>query len=264
MMLTDTDWRAADRPRRRVGRGVEAHRAISSTNDRARDLLDDAAGEGRAVVAEEQTAGRGRRGRTWQSPPGVNLTVSVALRPRLAAGIAWQLAVAAGLAARAACARYAQVELKWPNDLVAPDGAKLGGLLVETTLDGDRLTSAVVGIGLNVNWPRAEMPPELAAGATSLADLAGHPIDRVELLGALLDELDAELVALEAGSSPVDRYRVACTTLGSDVGVETPTGRITGRAVEVDEHGALVIDTSEGRIALASGDVVRLRPGAPA
>ena len=262
--MTDTDWRAADRPRRRVGRGVESHRTIGSTNDRARELLAEPAGEGRAVVAEEQTAGRGRRGRAWHSPPGVNLTVSVALRPRLAAGVAWQLAVAAGLAARTACARHAPVELKWPNDLVAADGAKLGGLLVETTLDGDQVASAVVGIGLNVNWPRVEMPSDFAAGATSLADLAGHPIDRVELLGALLDELDAEVVALEAGSSPVTRYRVACTTLGSDVAVETPTGRLTGRAVEVDEHGALVIDTASGRVALASGDVVRLRPGAPA
>lgn len=264
MLLTDTDWRLADRPRRRVGRGVEAHQTIGSTNDRARELLDEPDGEGRAVVAEEQTAGRGRRGRSWQSPPGRNLTVSVALRPRLAAGVAWQLAVAAGLAARAACAQHADVDLKWPNDLVSVDGAKLGGLLVETTIDGDRVTSAVVGIGINVNWRRAEMPPEFAEGATSLADLAGRPIERVTLLAALLDELDAELVALEAGRSPLARYREACTTLGSEVAVETSAGRLTGRAVEVDPHGALVVDTGSGLVALATGDVVRLRPEAPA
>jgi BirA family biotin operon repressor/biotin-[acetyl-CoA-carboxylase] ligase len=264
MLLTDTDWRRADRPRQRVGRGVEAHRTIGSTNDRARELLDEPDGEGRAVLAEEQTAGRGRRGRPWHSPPGRNLTVSVAVRPRLAAGVAWQLAVAAGLAARTACAQHAAVDLKWPNDLVSPDGAKLGGLLVETTIDGERVTSAVVGIGINVNWRRAEMPPEIADGATSLADLAGRPIDRVTLLAALLDELDAELIALEAGRSPLARYRDACTTLGSEVAVETSTGRLTGRAVEVNPHGALVVDTGSGRVALATGDVVRLRPGAPA
>ena len=264
MLVTDTDWRLADRPRRRVGRGVEAHRTIGSTNDRARELLGEPDGEGRAVVAEEQTAGRGRRGRAWHSPPGRNLMLSVALRPRLTAGIAWQLAVAAALAARSACAQHAPVELKWPNDLVSADGAKLGGLLVETTIDGELVTSAVVGIGLNVNWPRAEMPPDIASGATSLADLAGHPIERVELLGALLDELDAEVVALEAGRSPLARYRDACTTLGSDVAVETATGRLTGRAVEVDRDGALVVDTGSGLVALATGEVVRVRPGAPA
>ena len=241
------------------------HGSVDSTSERAfAALLDGSARDGDVHVADEQTAGRGRRGRSWQSPPGRNLTVSVALRPRLAAGIAWQLAVAAGLAARTACGPHAAVDLKWPNDLVSVDGAKVGGLLVETTIDGERVTSAVVGIGINVNWRRAEMPPEIADGATSLADLAGRPIERVTLLATLLDELDAELVALEAGRSPLARYRDACSTLGSEVAVQTATGRLTGRAIEVDPHGALVVDTGSGLVALATGDVVRLRPGAPA
>jgi BirA family biotin operon repressor/biotin-[acetyl-CoA-carboxylase] ligase len=264
MVLTVKDWMRADRPRRRVGRGLEVHRTIGSTNDRARALLDEPEGEGVAVVAEEQTAGRGRRGRSWQSPPGLNLTLSVAVRPAVAAGDAWTLAAAAGLACRAACSGHAEVALKWPNDVVASDGAKLGGLLLETTVEGERVSSAVIGIGLNVNWCRAQMPEEIAAGATSLADLAARPIDRVELLGALLDELDRELLALEAGASPLGRYRAACATLGTDVTVETATGRVTGRAVEVDEQGALVVDGAGGRTALTSGEIVRLRPGAPA
>lgn len=264
MLPTETDWMLADRPRRRVGRGVESHRSIGSTNDRARELLERPGGEGVAVVAEEQTAGRGRRGRSWQSPPGVNLTLSVAVRPAVAAGAAWTLAAAAGLASRAACGAYAPVALKWPNDVVAADGAKLGGLLLETTVEGDRVSSAVLGIGLNVNWRRAEMPAEIAAGATSLAELAGHPIDRVELLGTLLDELDRELLALEAGASPIDRYRAACATLGTDVTVETATGRVSGHAVDLDDHGALVVDGVAGRIVLASGEIVRLRPQVPA
>lgn len=269
MLVTDLDWsdlewRRAERPRRWVGRRLELHRSIGSTNDRARELLQEPDGEGTAVVAEEQTAGRGRRGRTWRSPAGLNLTLSVAIRPALSAGAAWTIAIAAGLAARAACARYASVALKWPNDVVADEGSKLGGLLVETTVTGECLSSAVVGIGLNVNWPRSAMPAEIAAGATSLADLAGHPIDRVALLGALLDELDAELTALEAGASPLDRYRVACATLGTDVTVETATGPVTGRAVDVDATGALVVERAGGRTTLASGEIVRLRPREPA
>lgn len=263
MVLIAAEWMRADRPRARVGREIEVHRSIGSTNDRARELLDTPAGEGVAVVAEEQTAGRGRRGRSWQSPPGVNLAVSVGVRPAVTAGAAWTLAAAAGLACRSACATYAEVALKWPNDVVAGDGAKLGGLLLETTVEGDRVSSAVLGIGLNVNWLRAEMPDEIATGATSLADLAGRPIDRVELLGLLLDELDRELLALEAGESPLARYRAACATLGTDVTVETATGRVTGRAIEVDEHGALLVDGADGPTALASGEIVRLRPEVP-
>lgn len=258
------DWQRADRPRRRIGRGVEAHASIGSTNDRALALLDEPGGEGRAVVAEEQTAGRGRRGRTWVSPPGRNLMVSVAVRPRIVAVDAWQLAVAAALAARDACSAHAPVALKWPNDLVSVEGAKIGGLLLESTIGGDRVTSAVIGIGINVNWPPDEMPAEVAAGATSLGELAGAPIDRVDLLAALLDGLDAELVAIEAGTSPLPRYRAACATLGSDVSVETGSGRVEGRAVDIDDHGALVIQTAAGRVALTSGEIVRVRAGAAA
>jgi len=258
------DWQRADRPRRRIGRGVEAHASIGSTNDRARAPLDEPGGEGRAVVTEEQTAGRGRRGRAWISPPGRNLMMSVAIRPHIAAPDAWQLALAAALAARVACEAWATVALKWPNDLVSDDGAKLGGLLLETTIGGDRVTSAVIGIGINVNWARDEMPAQIAAGATSLGELAGVPIDRVELLAALLDALDAELVAIEAGRSPVARYRDVCATVGSEIAVETASGRVEGRAVAIDDRGALVLETAAGSVALTSGEIVRVRTGAPA
>jgi BirA family biotin operon repressor/biotin-[acetyl-CoA-carboxylase] ligase len=264
MTATQTDWRRADRMRQRVGRSMEVHACIGSTNDRAAELLTLPGGEGRAVVAEEQTAGRGRRGRGWLTPPGRNLAVSVALRPRLAAADAWQLAAAAGLAARTACGAHADVWLKWPNDLVTGDGLKLGGLLVETAVDGERVASAVIGIGINVNWERSAMPAELAATATSLAERAGALVDRAELLDRLLDELDAEVVALEDGKSPLERYRAACATLGRDVEVETPTGLTAGRAVDIDEHGALVLVTGAGPVAVTSGEILRVRSGAPA
>jgi BirA family biotin operon repressor/biotin-[acetyl-CoA-carboxylase] ligase len=260
-----TDWHRADRPRLRIGRGVEAHATIGSTNDRARMLLKTTSGEdGRVVVSEEQTEGRGRRGRTWVSPPGRNLMLSVAIRSKIPAANAWQLGMSAALAARAACATVTPVGLKWPNDVVAPDGAKLGGLLIETTIDGDRVSSAVIGLGINVNWPRAEMPAEIASGATSLGDLANTEIDRVALLSAVLDALDTELVALEAGASPLHRYRDACVTLGTDVGMDTAYGRVEGRAIEIDAGGALVVETAAGPVTLTSGETFQLRAGAPA
>jgi len=257
-----TQWQRADRPRRRIGRGVEAHATIGSTNDRARELLDEPHAEGRAIVAEEQTAGRGRRGRTWLSPTGRNLMLSVAVRPRIAAGDVWQLGAAAALGVRAGCAAFAALALKWPNDLVSLDGAKVAGLLIETTIEGDRISAAIIGVGINVNWPRLEMPSGIAVGATSLGEIAGVAIDRADLLADVLDGLDAELVAIEAGLSPLPRYREACVTLGTTVGVETATGRIEGVAVEVDDVGALVIETTAGRVSLTSGEVVRLRAAA--
>ena len=190
--------------------------------------------------------------------------LSVAFRPRIRAADAWQLALASALAARSACAALAPVALKWPNDLVADDGAKLGGLLLETTIDAEELTAAVIGIGINVNWARAEMPPEIAAGATSLRELAGAPIDRADLLARLLDALDDELVAVEDGSSPVPRYREVCATLGTDVAVETADGRVEGRATAIDDDGALVVETDGGPVAVTSGEIIRVRDGAPA
>lgn len=249
----------AIRPMRRIGHAIEAHATIGSTNDRARALLDEADADGRVVVADEQTAGRGRRGRTWLSPPGLNLMASIALRPRLDAREAWQLGLAAALAAAEACGTVAPVSLKWPNDLVSVDGKKVGGLLIETIFSGERMTGAVVGVGVNVNWARAEMPAEIAADAISLADLAGAPVDRVALLRSLLEALEAEVSALENGQSPLARYRAACTTLGELIAVATPDGSVSGRAVDLDATGALVIEADDGRHVVASGDVVQVR-----
>jgi BirA family biotin operon repressor/biotin-[acetyl-CoA-carboxylase] ligase len=260
----ETPFAAAARPDRRIGHAVELHASIGSTSDRARELLDVAGGPGTAVVAELQTSGRGRRGRAWTSPAGRNLMVSVAYRPRLAASDAWRLGLAAALAARDACRTVAEVDLKWPNDLVAGDGRKVGGLLIETMLDGDRVTSATIGIGINVNWAVAEMPAEIAGFATSLAELAGASVDRGVLLGALLDRLESELDDLEAGASPLERYRSACRTIGSAVTVGIGTRTIDGVAVAVDEAGGLVVDTPSGRETVTSGEVLRVRPKVPA
>lgn len=253
------DWSAAADARRRVGSLVEAHAEIGSTNDRARDLL--AAGrEGVAVVAELQTAGRGRRGRTWESPAGVNLTVSVGLRPALDAGTASLVGLATALAVRDACADAAALFVKWPNDLVDAGGQKAAGLLLETTLIDQRVGQAVIGMGINVNWRRSEMPAEVAATATSLAELAGHEVDRVGLLASLLTRLDAEVAALEAGVSPVERFAAASWLDGRDVTVGLGDRQVAGRVAGIGGDGSLLLDTLAGRLSLSAGEVVRVRP----
>jgi BirA family biotin operon repressor/biotin-[acetyl-CoA-carboxylase] ligase len=264
MTPPETPFAAAALADRRIGHAVELHASIGSTSDRARELLGLPGGPGTAVVAELQTNGRGRRGRTWTSPAGRNLMVSVAYRPRLAAADAWRLGLAAALAARDACRTVAAIDLKWPNDLVAGDGRKVGGLLIETMLDLDRVSAATIGIGINVNWAVAEMPEEIAGFATSLAELAGAPVDRGALLGALLDRLDGELAAVDAGASPLERYREACRTIGSAVTVEVGPRRIDGMAVAVDDAGGLVVETPSGRETITSGEVLRVRPTVPA
>jgi BirA family biotin operon repressor/biotin-[acetyl-CoA-carboxylase] ligase len=252
---------AAD-PTRRIGHAVEFHPRIGSTNDRARDALREPGGDGLAVVADLQTAGRGRRGRTWASPAGVNLTVSIALRPRVEPARAGLLGVAAALAVRDACAAETpghDLLVKWPNDVVTLDGLKIAGLLVETALEDGQLSEAVIGAGINVNWHRSEMPPDIREGATALCELAGSVIDRVSLLGRLLAALDAEVAALERGESPVGRLRAVSALDGRHVTVDLGTKRLEGRAEGISDEGLLLLDTPAGRQALAIGEVIAVR-----
>ena len=255
-------WPIAADPSRRVGHTVEFHPEIGSTNARAREALRQPAGDGLAVVADRQTAGRGRRGRRWESPAGVNLTVSVGLRPRIAPQQVGLLGIAAALAVRDACAAEVpghELLVKWPNDVVAADGLKVAGLLVETALEDGQLAEAVIGIGINVTWLRSEMPAELRERATSLLELAGRPIDRVSLLARLLAALDHELAALESGVSPVRRLQAVSAIAGLQVSIDLGSSRLDGRAAGISDEGFLLLDTTAGRVSLSIGEVVAVR-----
>jgi BirA family biotin operon repressor/biotin-[acetyl-CoA-carboxylase] ligase len=254
-------WSSAALPGRRVGAAVEFHEALTSTNDRARQALRNEGREGVAVVADAQTQGRGRRGRTWLSPPGTNLALSVAIRPSLPAERAGLLGIAAALATRDACAiSVAQpLRVRWPNDIVTADGLKVSGILVETALAGEGLAEAVIGVGVNVNWRRSQMPQEIAGRATSLADLLGADLDRVAVLTRLLERLDAELLALEAGASPVARFREVSALDGRHVTLDIGSGLLEGRVLGIADDGSLELATREGPLALAVGEVVAVR-----
>jgi BirA family transcriptional regulator, biotin operon repressor / biotin---[acetyl-CoA-carboxylase] ligase len=265
--MIDAPWSAAADPSRRIGRAIEFHPEIGSTNDRARQALADADGEGRAVVADLQTAGRGRRGRTWSSPAGVNLMLSVGVRPTIDAGDAGLLGIVASLAVRDACAevaRAADLRVRWPNDVVAAEGRKLAGLLVETAVEDGRLAEAVIGIGINVNWRVADMPADVRDRATSLLELGGSPIDRVALLSGVLTALDREIAALERGESPVSRVAAVSALDGRQVTIDLGTDRLDGVAAGISEQGLLLLDTAAGRLALAVGEVVAVRDAPPA
>ena len=266
-MTDPAAWSLAADPARRIGHAVEFHAEIASTNDRARAALAEPGGEGLAVVADLQTAGRGRRGRTWISPAGANLLFSVAWRPSVAPRLAGLLGVAAALAVRDACASLvpdAGLSIRWPNDVVDRTGRKVAGLLVETALERGELSEAVVGIGINVNWLPAEMPAEIGDSAGSLRDLLGAPVDRVRLLARVLDALDAEARAVEDGESPVARLRAASWLDGRAVEVDTGTAAISGRVAGIADDGSLLLDAEVGRVALSVGEVARVREPLPA
>ena len=234
---------------------------VAETGSTNADLLEAAragAPAGTVLVADHQTAGRGRLGRQWHAPPGSSLLASILFHaPDRAALHRYTQAV--GLAAVDACHSVAAVTpvLKWPNDLLVGD-RKLAGVLAETAptesapTEND-LIAVVVGIGLNVNWP-AELPVDLARTMTALNHEAGHDIDRREVLDALLDAIDAlDWTAL------APRYRAGLATLGRRVRVEQPSGSIEGVAVDVTPEGHLVVATSAGDIAVSAGDVMHLR-----
>jgi BirA family biotin operon repressor/biotin-[acetyl-CoA-carboxylase] ligase len=266
--MTDAaDWSRAASPARRIGQAVEFHAEVASTNDRARAALSEPGGEGLVVVADLQTAGRGRRGRTWISPAGANLLFSVAWRPTIAPSLVGLLGGSTALAVRDACAAFvpdAGLAIRWPNDVVDRNGRKVAGLLVETALESGELAEAVIGIGINVNWLPSEMPPEIGGSATSLQALVGAPIDRVQLLDGVLNALDAEVRALERGDTPLPRLRASSWLDGRQVEVDTGSATITGRAAGIADDGSLLLDAKAGRLALSVGEVARVHEAIPA
>jgi BirA family biotin operon repressor/biotin-[acetyl-CoA-carboxylase] ligase len=242
---------------------VETVAETGSTNADVAERFRSGEEPGLVLVAEHQTAGRGRLGRSWESPPGASLVLSVLLTPD-AAPERWPwLPLLTGMAVARAVGRVngTPTELKWPNDVLV-DGQKLAGILVERVeaLTGStegRLAAAVVGIGINVSQTREELPvPE----ATSLALTSGSQVDRDELLRVLLLELQQELEAWESGGEVRRRYLSQCVTVGQQVRVAVPGGEVTGEAVDVDEGGRLVVHTADGEERLGAGDVVHVRP----
>jgi BirA family biotin operon repressor/biotin-[acetyl-CoA-carboxylase] ligase len=230
-----------------------------STNAEVAAAARDGAPEGLVLVAESQTAGRGRRDRSWTTPPRAGLTFSVLLRPAFPAAVWGWLPLLAGLALATPLSSLSELDvaLKWPNDVLVGE-RKLGGILTEVVGTG-----VVVGIGLNVSLRADELP---VPTATSLAIEGSAVLDRDPVLRAVLRELERRYVDLTrasgdaAASGLAAAYRDACTTLGRDVRVELPGSQLLeGTAVDIDADGRLVIDAGGRRETVAAGDVVHVR-----
>jgi len=241
---------------------VEVHRSLPSTSDRARELALAGAPEGTVVVADAQTAGRGRRGRAWSSPAGQGIWCSLIVRPLLDPEqwprlVAW--ASVAVVQAGVPFVSGASVGVKWPNDVLV-DGRKAAGMLLEVGRSGG-MPFAVVGIGLNVNQEPHHFPAPLRERATSLraARPGGEPIDRRQVLKALLHRLWTvyEEEAPTRFQGAVDRLRPYSVTLGRRVRVEGDGGAVEGVAVDFTPDGLLQGRDGRGVLQpVSSGDVV--------
>ena len=220
-----------------------------STQRVARELGRAGVPEGTVVIAEAQTAGRGRLGRTWHSPRGVNLYCSIVLRPPLPPAAVPQVALVAGVAVAAALAEIPGVgpRVKWPNDVLI-DGRKVAGILTEMEAEVERVHHVILGIGVNLNAPRAAFPPELRERATSLFLATGRRVDRAAVTGRLLAALEARYGRfLEGGFEAVraEWESYSCLT-GTDVRVASAEGEMAGRVLGLDADGALMLARPDG------------------
>jgi BirA family biotin operon repressor/biotin-[acetyl-CoA-carboxylase] ligase len=235
---------------------------VGSTNDHTRRLALAGAPHGTVVVAEQQTAGRGRQGRAWSAPPGRALTLSALVR--LAAAELEPLPLAVALAVCEACEELAPVRcrIKWPND-VWIDGRKVAGVLIEARpLDG----WAVIGVGLNVNTQREEFPEELRESAGSLCIAAGRPFDRDATLDALLARLAQWVGRLAEPAGIASAFRERDVLHGERITWSAGETKHEGEARGIDDDGSLVVFTDDGeRVRLDAGEVhLERRPAASA
>jgi BirA family biotin operon repressor/biotin-[acetyl-CoA-carboxylase] ligase len=264
------DYLQHDLPGGGLGQPLLFYDQVGSTNDLAKQRARAGDAEGLVILADEQTTGRGRQGRTWAAPPGSGLLMSLLLRPAWLSPVdIFALTMLAGTALCEAVEQVAPVRaaLKWPNDLLLParPGAppathKAAGILCECELAGDQVDWVVVGIGVNVSWaPEGDVDGrDLARVATSLTAAAGEPVGRAALLRALLVRLDERYRALRQGRREelFTAWRGRLATLGQPTIVRLPHGELHGIAVEVEPSGALRLRDEQGAMhTILAGDV---------
>lgn len=244
---------------RLIGREVVYFEETDSTNVRAHELGEAAAPDGTVVIAEHQTAGKGRRGRQWISPPGVNLYTSVLLRPDILPRFATQLTFVSAVAVARAIEDVTDLEprVKWPNDVLL-GGKKVAGLLNEMSAETESINYVILGIGVNLNMSAGQFPADLRYPATSVALEQEAPISRLDLARALFRRLDYYyFLFLEQGFPPVIRdWENLCDLMGKMVEVDYQDRLVRGRAEGIDEDGALLLRLPDGmKERVLAGDV---------
>jgi BirA family biotin operon repressor/biotin-[acetyl-CoA-carboxylase] ligase len=236
-----------------VGRQLYYYHRLATTMKTAKKLAEKGTAEGTVIIADTQTAGRGRLGRTWLSPEG-SLSISLILKPAL--HNLPQLVMIASLAVARAIKKVAGLEtrIKWPNDVLIK-GKKVCGVLIENEVKGDKVNFAIIGIGINVNFDPLAFP-EISNIATSLSHELGAEVSKVELASALLSELEQLYLEAQAGAPVHREWQENMETLGRWIQVKTGETVEKGKAETVTRDGSLVLRRADGSLAeIVAGDV---------
>lgn len=244
---------------KKLGRGeIYYFSEIESTNNEAKKQANLGCPEGSIVLSETQNGGRGRLSRNWFSPTGKGVWLSVVLRPPFNPCDAPKCTLLAAVAVTKAIRSVTDVEcgIKWPNDILY-EGKKIVGILTEMSAEMDAINHVVIGMGINVNIGEQEFPAELKDIATSLAIVAGHTISRLTLLNAVLSELEQAYddVIQRGFSEMLDEWRELSVTLGKKVNVVGSGKEFSGIAVDIDNEGALLVQTDGTLERVLAGDV---------
>jgi len=245
-----------------IGRELHALKEVDSTNTYAARLATGDAPDGTLVVADRQTKGRGRLGRSWVSPAGMNVYASIILRPRITPSDAPMITLTASVAlVRTVRGLYAvNAEIKWPNDMLI-GGRKAAGILTEMSADPDMVRHVILGVGVDVNMPAREFPKEIRDVSTSIMIALGRRVNRAELLRRFMAEFelcyDRFVSAERAGL--LDEWRELSGMLGRRVRITTLTGTADGIAEDIDAAGRLLVRQDSGEtMTVMSGDVTIL------
>ncbi len=252
------------RVRSALWKTILVHDVVASTNDLAMSLAaEEGIGHGTVIVADRQTRGKGRLGRRWESPGGKNIYMSLIIRPELSPPDLTMLTVLAAVAGARAIQNTGDIpaKIKWPNDLMIDD-KKLGGILTEVRSDPDRISLAVIGIGINVNMRSADFPGGLRSIATSMRSAAGHAIARNALIIQLLREFEHwyGILTTEGKRLLLHAWRKHSATLGRRVSVTVGNEKISGIAEDINDNGMLRLKMHSGQYRnISAGDITFLR-----
>lgn len=241
-----------------VGKDIIYHDVLDSTNILGKELAEQGAMEGTVIIAEKQTSGKGRLGRSWYSPAGEGLWFSVILRPHIDLAEVAKITLMAAVAVTKAIRRNtgSPVGIKWPNDILL-NGKKLVGILTEMNAETDKINYLVIGIGVNINLTPAKLPPEINGIAVSLTE-DSVKVSRINLLADILTELDSLYREFSSGNYEeiLSQWRQMSVTLNRMVKIKGLNYAEEGFAVDIDDSGALLLKTEDGSLKrIYSGDV---------
>lgn len=241
------------------GRDIKLLDTTATTQEEARTLAEAGAPSGTLVIAEEQTGGRGRRGRPWFSPARKGIWMSMILKPNCPLSFAPQLTLLTAVAICRAVRKRTGVEagIKWPNDLLVA-GRKICGILIESVCEDEMIKYCIVGIGIDVNMDASDIPPELTDILTSLKIESGKEINRAALIASVMNDLeDLFELYVEEGFTPIGQlWEALSVTIGKRIKVITPQGEKSGVAIELEDSGALKMLDDRGEMhTIYSGEV---------